>query len=79
MGVYSVYATLLLGVCILLRVRDLGDGGLFRLRNVTIVGHFTIYYYLNCYIFRSYDHLQVEIYLLGFTRLTMDSLVLEYS
>jgi hypothetical protein len=30
---------------------------------------FTIYYYLNCYMFRLYDHLQVEIYLLGFTRL----------
>jgi hypothetical protein len=26
---------------------------------------FTTYYYLNCYMFRSYDHLQVEIYLLG--------------
>jgi hypothetical protein len=39
-------------------------GGLFRLRNVTSVGFFTIYY-LNCYMFRSYEHLQVEIYLLG--------------
>jgi hypothetical protein len=36
-------------------------GVLFRLRNATIVG----FYYLflrNCYMFRSYDHLQVEIY-----------------
>jgi hypothetical protein len=30
-------------------------------------------------MFRSYDHLQVEIYLLGFTRLTADPLFLEYS
>jgi hypothetical protein len=34
---------LILGVCILLRAWDLGDGGLFRLRNVPIVGYF---YYL---------------------------------
>jgi hypothetical protein len=40
---------------------------------------FTIYYYLNCYMFRSYDHLPAEIYLLGFTRLTTDPLFLEYS
>jgi hypothetical protein len=41
---------------------------------------FTIYYYyLNCYMFPSYDHLQIEIYLLGFTRLTTDPLFLEYS
>jgi hypothetical protein len=33
---------------------------------------FTIYYYLNCYMFRSYDHLQAEIYLPGFTLLTTD-------
>jgi hypothetical protein len=38
--------------------------------------YFTIYYYLNSYMFRSYDHLQVEIYLLGFTRLTTDPLFL---
>jgi hypothetical protein len=40
---------------------------------------FTIYYHLNCYMFRPYDHLQREIYLLGFTRVTMDPLFLEYS
>jgi hypothetical protein len=34
-------------------------------------------YYRNYYIFWSYDHLQEEIYLLGFTRLTMDPLFLE--
>jgi hypothetical protein len=39
----------------------------------------TIYYYLNCYMFRSYDRLQAEIYLLGFTGLTMDPSFLEYS
>jgi hypothetical protein len=57
---------------------DLGDlgGGLFRLRNVASVGYL---YYLNCYMFRSYDHLQAEIYLLVFTQLTMDPLFLEYS
>jgi hypothetical protein len=70
---------LILGVCILLRVRDPGEGGLFRLRNVTIVDFFTICYYLNCYILRSYDHLQVKIYLLAFTRLTTHPLFLEYS
>jgi hypothetical protein len=36
-------------------------------------------YYLNCYMFRSYDHLQAEIYLLGFTGLTTDPLFIEYS
>jgi hypothetical protein len=29
----------------------------FRLRNVTVVG---FYYLFNCYMFRSYDHLQAE-------------------
>jgi hypothetical protein len=38
--------------------------GLFRLRNVTIVG---FYYLLNWYLFRSYDNLQAEIYLLQLT------------
>jgi hypothetical protein len=40
---------------------------------------FTIYYYLNCCKFRSYDHRQAEIYLLGFPRLATDPLFLEYS
>jgi hypothetical protein len=53
--------------------------GLFRLRNVITVFFFAVYYYLNFYIFRSYDHLQVEIHLLGFTRLTTDPLFSEYS
>jgi hypothetical protein len=39
---------------------------------------YTIYYYLNCYMFRSYDHLQVEIYLLGFTRLTTVNIMDHY-
>jgi hypothetical protein len=39
---------------------------------------FTIYYYLNCYMFRSCDHLRAKIHLLGFTRLTTDPLFLEY-
>jgi hypothetical protein len=34
---------------------------------------------VGCYMFRSYDHLEEEIYLLGFTGLTTDSLFLEYS
>jgi hypothetical protein len=37
-------------------------GGLFRLRNVTIVGYLYYLILLNCYMFRSYDHLQAEIY-----------------
>jgi hypothetical protein len=41
----------------------LGDGGfLFRLRNVTIVGYFYYLKLLERYMFRSYDHLQVELY-----------------
>jgi hypothetical protein len=40
---------------------------------------FIIYYYLNCYMFRSYVHLQAEIYLLEFTGLITDPLFLEYS
>jgi hypothetical protein len=55
-----------------------GEGCLFRLRNVTIVVFVTIYYYLNCYMFWSYDYLQAEIYLLEFTPLTTDPLFLEY-
>jgi hypothetical protein len=43
----------------------------FRLRNVTIVG---FYYLSNCYMFRSYDHLQTEIYLLELTLLTTNPL-----
>jgi hypothetical protein len=31
-----------------------------RLRNITIVDY---YYLFNCYMFRSYDHLQVDIYI----------------
>jgi hypothetical protein len=35
----EIHTILILGVCILLRVSDPGDGGfLFSLRNVTIVG-----------------------------------------
>jgi hypothetical protein len=45
----------------------------FRLRNVAIVG----YYLFDCYMFRSYDHLQAEIYLLEITLLTTDPF-LEY-
>jgi hypothetical protein len=49
--------------------------GFFRLRNITIVG---FYYLFNCYTFRSYDHLQAEIYLLELILLTTDQLFLEY-
>jgi hypothetical protein len=35
--------------------------GFFCLPNLTIVG---FYYLFNCHMFRSYDHLQAEIYLL---------------
>jgi hypothetical protein len=38
--------------------------GVFRLRNLTVVGFYYLFL-LNCYMFRSYDHLHVEIYLLG--------------
>jgi hypothetical protein len=34
--------------------------------------------YLICYMFQSYDHLHVEIYLLELTLLTTDPLFLEY-
>jgi hypothetical protein len=47
----------------------------FRLRNVTVFGY---YYLFNCYMFRSYDHLQAEIYMPEITILTMDPLFLEY-
>jgi hypothetical protein len=43
----------------------------FRLRNINIVG---FYYLFNCYMFRSYDQLQAEIYLLELTLLTTDNL-----
>jgi hypothetical protein len=49
--------------------------GVFRLHNVTVVG---FYYLFNCYIFRSYGHLEAEIYLLDLTLLITDLLVLEY-
>jgi hypothetical protein len=51
--------TLNLGCLHLLRVWDQGEGGAFRLRNVNIVD-FTIYSI--CYMFWSYDHLQVDIF-----------------
>jgi hypothetical protein len=51
--------------------------GFFCLRNATIAG-FTIYYLLNCYMFRSCNHLQTEIYLLEIILLTMDPLFLEH-
>jgi hypothetical protein len=38
-----------------------GEGGFFRLRNVTIVGFYYLFL-LNCYMFRSYDHPNVEIH-----------------
>jgi hypothetical protein len=54
--------------------KDYGEG-VFRLRNVTVVG---FYYLFNCYMFRSYDHLQAEIYLLELTLLTTNPSFLEY-
>jgi hypothetical protein len=49
--------------------------GIFSLRKVTNVG---FYYLFNCYMFRSYDHLEVEIYSLEITLLASDPLFLEY-
>jgi hypothetical protein len=66
-----------LGVCILLRVWDPGKGGFIPSTQRYYRRFFTIYYYLSCYMFRSYDHLQEEIYLLGFTRLETNPLFLE--
>jgi hypothetical protein len=43
--------------------------GFFRLRNANILG---FYYLFNCYMFRSYDHLHADIYLLELTLLTTD-------
>jgi hypothetical protein len=43
---------------------DVKVRGFFRLRNVNMVG---FYYLLNCYMFRSYDHIQAEMYLLELT------------
>jgi hypothetical protein len=62
--IVCLYEELILDVCILLRVWDQGEG-VSRLRNV-----FTICYLLKCYMFPSYDHLQVEIYLLETTLVT---------
>jgi hypothetical protein len=50
----------------------IGMRGFFHLRNVTVVG---FYYLFNCYMFRFYDHLQAEIYLLKSTLLTIKILV----
>jgi hypothetical protein len=50
------------GVCVLLLVRDPGDGGFIPSTQRYYRRFFTIYYYLNCYMFLSYDHLQVDIY-----------------
>jgi hypothetical protein len=35
------------------------------------------YYLFDCYMFRSYDHLQAEVYLLELTLLTTDALLVE--
>jgi hypothetical protein len=36
--------------------------GAFRLRNFNIVGFYYLFNCFNCYMFRSYDHLQVHIF-----------------
>jgi predicted amino acid racemase len=36
--------------------------GVFRLRNVNIVGFYYLFNCFNCYMFRSYDNLQVDIF-----------------
>jgi hypothetical protein len=46
--------------------------GLFHLRKVNIVGFFN--HLFNCYMFRSYNHLQADIFFLELTLLTMDQL-----
>jgi hypothetical protein len=56
-----------------------GGGGFIPSTKCYYHRSFTIYYYLNFYMSRSYDHLKAEIYLLGYTRLTTDPLFLEYS
>jgi hypothetical protein len=57
---------LILGVCILLHVWAPGDGGLYRLHNVIIVGYFFLlftiqidHYNVN-YILKTMDPLSVE-------------------
>jgi hypothetical protein len=47
--------------------------GVFRLRNVNIAGFSHLF---NCYMFRSYDHLQADIFFLELTLLTTDPLFL---
>jgi hypothetical protein len=61
-------AILSLGVCILLRVRNQGVG--FFPSTQCYYRSFYYYCSLNCYMFRSYDHLHAEIYLLEITLLT---------
>jgi hypothetical protein len=52
--------------------------GFFHPPNVTIVGiHYL--YLLNCYMFRSYDHLHVEIYLVEITLLANGSIFFRIS
>jgi hypothetical protein len=51
------------------------DEGFFRLSNVNIEGFCFLF---NCYMFRSYDHLQADIYLLQLILLTTDPSFLEY-
>jgi hypothetical protein len=74
----NVESLLISGVCILLRVWDPGDGGAFT---STQRYYRSFFYLLLLKLLHAsvYDHLQAEIYLLGFTRLTTDPLFLEYS
>jgi hypothetical protein len=51
-------------LCYMVKVR-----GVFRLRNVNIVG---FYYLFNRYMFLSYDHLEVDIYFLELTLLSIE-------
>jgi hypothetical protein len=50
--------------------------GFLRLRNVNIEVFF--YYLFNCYMFQSYDHIQVDIHFIELALLTTDTLFLEY-
>jgi hypothetical protein len=64
-------------VCVCERERE-KRGGQVSVYTTLISLVFTVYYSLNCYMFRSYDNLHAEIYLLEITLLTTDLLFLRY-
>jgi hypothetical protein len=54
----ELFLSLVVGVCILLRVSDQIEGSFPSTQRY----YRRFYYLFNCYMFRSYDHLQKEIY-----------------